>query len=135
MKTVAMSILKVMVAGKKIRIKDCKGLSSFRGLMFDDMKKYNGALIYAASIWMPFVKYELDLLFLDKNYRIVDIHRAVPVTLDLKTWRIYECNKADYCLEVVAGLVKAKKGMVISVLGQENKTTHLWCVNSSLKKA
>ncbi|MCX6819256.1 MAG: DUF192 domain-containing protein [Candidatus Aenigmarchaeota archaeon] len=114
----AMCVINVKIGKKQLRIKDCKGIASVRGLMFDDMKKYDGTLIYANSIWMPFVRHELDLLFLSADFRIVDIKRAVPVTLNLKTWRIYKCNAASYCLELKAGLVRAKKGMVISVLGQ-----------------
>jgi len=108
-----MTTIKVKIGRRELRIKDCKGLSSCRGLMFDDMKKYDGALIYANSIWMPFVRHELDLLFLSVDFRIVDIKRAVPVTTELKTWKVYKCKKAKYCLELKAGLIKAKKGMII----------------------
>ena len=46
----------IKIGKKKLRIKDCKGLSSVKGLMFDEMKGLDGALIYGNSIWMPFVK-------------------------------------------------------------------------------
>ena len=100
----------VGIGNKKIRIRDCKGMVSIAGLSFDDMKKHSGALIYSNNIWMPFVKYELDLLFLDKNYMVIDIQRAVPLSLNPKTWRVYSNSKAKFCLEIKAGLVTAKKG-------------------------
>ncbi len=102
-------------AGRRtLRIKDCKGVSSVKGLMFDQMKGIDGALIYANSIWMPFVK-ELDLFFLDGDFRVVEARRAVPITLDPKTWKIYKNEKAKYCLEVRKGVLRARKGMQIKM--------------------
>ena len=101
----------VRVGNKKIRIKDCSGLKSVSGLILDDMKKHSGALIYSNNIWMPFVKHELDLLFLDGEFRIIDIQKALPLTLNPKTWRVYKNNKAKYCLEIKTGLVRARELM------------------------
>ena len=106
------------IGKKRLRIKDCRGLSSISGLMFNSMKKIDGALIYGANIWMPFVKTDLDLLFLDRSYKIVDVQRAVPATLNTKTWKIYSSKRARYCLELKAGLVRARKGMKLSGLGR-----------------
>ena len=109
-----MPILKVKLGRNKLKIKDCKGLSSIRGLMFDDLKNYKGALIYANNIWMPFVRHDLDLLFLSSDFRIIDIQKAVPMNFNPNTWKTYKCAKARYCLEIKAGLVKAKKGAKVS---------------------
>lgn len=98
-----------------IKIKDCTGLKSIYGLMFHDMKNIDGALIYANSIWMPFVKFNLDLYFLDSEFRIIDIQHAVTLTLSPKTWKVYECKKAKHCLEVKEGLIKKKIGDVIDI--------------------
>jgi len=69
--------------------------------MFDEIKNKDGALIYANSIWMPFVKKPLKLLFLDENMKLIKtVEKAVPMTLNPKTWKIYECRDAKYCLEV-----------------------------------
>ena len=103
----------IKIGRKKLRIKDCKGISSVKGLMFDRMKGLDGALIYANNIWMPFVKHKLDLLFLDKNYRVLSIQKALPITKNPNTWKIYENKKAKYCLEIKSGLVKTRKGMKI----------------------
>lgn len=92
-------IFLIKLNGKTLRIKDCPGFSSVRGLMFDSLKDCDGALIYANSIWMPFVKHALTLFFLDKDFRIIKIQDAIPMTLDPKTWRVYACAKAKYCLE------------------------------------
>ena len=95
-----MRIIKTKLNGRILRIKDCRGFSSVRGLMFNNMKDYDGALIYSNSIWMPFVKFRLTLLFLDKNFRIIKIHDAMPLTPNPKTWKVYSCSEAEYCLEV-----------------------------------
>ena len=107
-----MQLLKIRIGNKIIRVKDCKGLASLRGLMFDSMKGYDGALIYANSIWMPFVKYELDLIFLDKDFRIIGIRNAVPLTFNPDTWRIYKNEKARYCLEIKAGIARNLKALI-----------------------
>lgn len=93
-------IIKIRIGRKILRIKDCKGLSSLWGLMFDNMDKIDGALVYANNIWMPFVKKRLDLLFLDKKFRVIDIQVAVPLTLNPKTWMVYANYRAKYCLEI-----------------------------------
>lgn len=105
----------INIGSKKLRIKDCEGLSSMKGLMFDRMKNIDGALIYGNSIWMPFVRHELDLLFLDKNYKVIDIQKAVPLSPDMITWRVYKSRRAKYCLEIRSGLVKVRKGMKINL--------------------
>ncbi len=103
----------VKLSGKKLKIKDCRGFDSISGLMFNDLKEYKGALIYSNNVWMPFVRHALDLLFLDKNYVVIDIQRAVPLSFNPKTWRIYKNKKAKYCLEIKAGIVAVKKGLKI----------------------
>lgn len=105
----------INAGGKPLRIKDCKGISSVKGLMFNPLKDIDGALIYANSVWMPFVK-ELDLIFLDGNFRVVETKRAVPITLNPKTWKVYKNEKARYCLEVRKGIAKARKGTQIKML-------------------
>jgi uncharacterized membrane protein (UPF0127 family) len=105
----------VKIGNKVLKIKDCKGLASLSGLAFDDMKNHDGALIYANSIWMPFVRHKLDLLFLDRDFRIVDIQKAVPLTINPKTWKSYRCKKAKYCLEIKSGLTKARELTTIHV--------------------
>jgi len=100
--------MKLKISGKMLKIKDCK-LSSARGLMFDDMKDNDGALIYGSSIWMPFVKHELDLLFLNRDFVVLDVQHAKPMKLHPDTWKTYSCKNAKYCLEIKHGVVNVKK--------------------------
>ena len=95
-------IINFKLNSRTFRVKDCKGMSSLRGLMFDSLEDKDGALIYANSIWMPFVKHSLDLFFMDKNFKVVGKQKAVPITLNPKTWKIYKNKKAKYCLEIKA---------------------------------
>lgn len=94
-----MKIISMKVNGKKYRVKDCRGLSSIRGLMFDSKSK--GALIHANSIWTPFCV-PLNLFFLDEKFRVISREKAVPLTLNPKTWQTYSNKKAKYCLEIKA---------------------------------
>ena len=110
-------MLKVKVKNKTFRIKNCRGVKSIRGLMFDSMEDKHGALIYANSIWMPFVKHDLDLLFLDKKLKPVSKKRAVPITFHPRTWKFYKHENAKYCLELKAGLVKGKINRVKIISG------------------
>ena len=94
------------VGDRILKINDCRGIFSLSGLMFDNMNDIDGALIYANNVWMPFVKRKLDLLFLDGNLRVIEIQKAVPITFNPNTWRIYANNNAKYCLEIKTGLIK-----------------------------
>jgi uncharacterized membrane protein (UPF0127 family) len=107
--------MKVKINNKIFEIKDCKGFRSMRGLMFDSLKKRDGALIYANNIWMPFVKHDLDLFFLDKNFCIIEKQRAVPLRWKRKTWKIYKNAEAKYCLEIKAGLTSPRNGTKVKV--------------------
>ncbi len=100
----------VSVDGQKFEVKDCRGLSKYRGLMFDRLKGRDGALLDANSIWMLFTPVELDLIFIDKDKRVVDIQRAVPLTLNPKTWKVYKCPEAKWCLELKKELFKGRVG-------------------------
>lgn len=110
-----MRYINIRINSKTLRIKDCRGLSSVRGLMFDSLSSYDGAIIHGNSIWMPFVKQALQLIFLDKNYKITSVQGAKPLTANPRTWRMYSDSKASYCLEL-AKHAKARKGTRIKIL-------------------
>jgi len=93
-------IIRMEIENKAVKLKDCRGLLSIRGLMFDDVKEYDGALIHGNSVWMPFVRHKLILFFLDENMKVLEKKPAEPMTLDPKTWRIYGNKKAKYCVEI-----------------------------------
>ncbi len=65
------------------------------GMLFD-MRLYNDKPI---SMWMKNTYISLDMLFIDCDYKIVDIHKnAVPHSLDIITSKA----KACYVLEINA---------------------------------
>lgn len=94
-------IIRMKIEGRPVKLKDCKGLSSIRGLMFDNIKEYDGALIYGNSVWMPFIRHRLILFFLDKNMKVLEKKSAEPMTLNPKTWRTYGNKRAKYCAEIL----------------------------------
>lgn len=86
--------------GNRYLIKDCTGLRSIKGLMFDSMKNTDGAMIYGSSIWMPFVRQPLQLIFLDRNDAVLKVMNAIPMTYHPKTWKFYTCIHASRCIEM-----------------------------------
>lgn len=94
------------IGNKILRIKDCHNIHSLYGLMFDKMNGIDGAFIYANNVWLPFVKEKLDLFFIDKKLRIIDVQKAVPLTFNPKSWKVHMNRKANYCLEIRSGLIK-----------------------------
>ena len=56
------------------------------------------------SIWMPNMKFPIDIVYIDKSKRIVDIkHEAKPISVNPRTWRIFiPSGKAKYILEIPA---------------------------------
>ena len=54
------------------------------------------------KIWMLFVFYPLDLIFINKNKTVVNIIKNTrPITLNPKTWKLYNSrNKFKYLLEL-----------------------------------
>ncbi len=107
-----MPILKIKAGKRILKIKDCRGLSSVRGLMFDSLIDKNGALIHGNNIWMPFCK-PLDLYFLDENFVVIEKQVAAPLTLNPKTWKSYSNRDAKYCLEVKKDRASIKKGQKV----------------------
>ncbi len=104
-----MRFLTVKIGKSLLKVKDCRGIASLWGLMFDDMKNHDGALLYGHSIWMPFIKRKLKLIFVDMRHKVVGVTNAVPISLDWKTWKIYFSFKAMYCIETKRN-IKVKIG-------------------------
>ncbi|MBI2547129.1 MAG: DUF192 domain-containing protein [Candidatus Aenigmarchaeota archaeon] len=94
-----MKFLKIKARNKTLKVKDCRGLRSITGLMFDPMRNHDGALIYGNCLWMPFVKQNLKLVFLDAEFKVVNIQSSVPLSTDSRSWKIYSSPNANYCLE------------------------------------
>ena len=79
-------------------------LALTRGLMF----KNTGNMLLEFpinarhGIWMLFMRYPLDLMFIDKQKKITEIKKNIPpLTLNPRTWKIYHPGKkAKYILEL-----------------------------------
>jgi hypothetical protein len=76
------------------------------GLMF--RKGENALLEFRKEgkygIWMLFMRYPLDLIFLDKNKKVIEIIKNVPpISFNPKTWKTYyPKKKCKYVLELDA---------------------------------
>jgi uncharacterized membrane protein (UPF0127 family) len=54
------------------------------------------------SIWMPFMKFPIDIVFYDKDGKFINIARgAKPISMNPETWKIYKPEKpCKYILEM-----------------------------------
>ncbi|MBW6451780.1 MAG: DUF192 domain-containing protein [DPANN group archaeon] len=90
------------------------------GLMFRKsgrmLFKFNREGSY--GIWMPFMHMSLDLIFIDKDKKIVDIKEDVkPITIFLKNLKIYyPQKKSKYILEIEKGLSNTKNLEIDDIL-------------------
>jgi uncharacterized membrane protein (UPF0127 family) len=95
-----------------------------RGLMLRGSLPRNSALMMIFGkpgkhgIWMPLMRFSIDIVFLDSRKRVVGLHERVrPVSFRKKTWRVYYPEKpAKYVIELPAGMVKRKGIVARSVL-------------------
>ena len=59
------------------------------------------------SFWMKDMKFSLDMIFLDSNYKIIDINENAQPCPSIKNCPIYIAkNPGKYVLEIDAGLAK-----------------------------
>ena len=96
--------------GKKIIMKNTKLANNtwerMKGLMFEDKKKFNYALVFdfpseskiGTSLHMLFVFFPIDVLFLDKNKIVVD-----KTTLEPFTPNYTPKSAAKYVIELPKG--------------------------------
>ncbi|MCK4429243.1 MAG: DUF192 domain-containing protein [Candidatus Aenigmarchaeota archaeon] len=90
------------------------------GLMF--RKEGNAIMEFGregkCGIWMLFMRYSLNLIFLDKNKKVVDlIEKVPPLGFNPKTWKIYyPKKKCKYVLELDARKrIQIKKNSKLSI--------------------
>lgn len=102
-----MITIKNKTKNKNIEVMHAKSpLALTKGLMFK--KKGNMLLEFPLSarhsIWMLFMRYPLDLIYIDKQKKITQIKKNIPpITLNPKTWKTYHPKeKAKYVLEMQA---------------------------------
>lgn len=41
------------------------------------------------EFWMLSMHYSIKIVFIDKNKKVIDVQKAVPLSLNTKTWKIY----------------------------------------------
>jgi uncharacterized membrane protein (UPF0127 family) len=86
--------------------------SKIIGLMFKKRGKILMKFLFSKrySIWMPFMKYSIDIAFIDKDKCIVDIKTNVlPISFNINTWKLYKSKKkCKYILEVENGVLERK---------------------------
>ncbi len=85
----------------------------FRGLMLRRRFKRGKALLFKFpkpgrySVHMFFVRFPIDLIYLDSNFTVVEIRKR------LKPWRIYRPKRiANYLIEIPAGQVSCTRTRV-----------------------
>tara|TARA_B100001059_G_scaffold140090_1_gene140238 strand:- start:221 stop:676 length:456 start_codon:yes stop_codon:yes gene_type:complete len=86
-----------------------KKIDRDKGLMFRKNLKLDKGMLFIfpneskVSMWMKNTLISLDIIFISKNYKIVDIiNNAKAMSKDILTSKV----KAKYALEINAGLVK-----------------------------
>ena len=86
-----------------------KKIDRDKGLMFRKNLKLDKGMLFIfpneskVSMWMKNTLVPLDIIFISKNYKIVDIiNNAKAMSKDILTSKV----KAKYALEINAGLVK-----------------------------
>ena len=91
-----------------------------RGLMLRKKLPCNSCLLMIFfkpgkhGIWMPLMRFPIDIVFLDSHKRVVGLHERVrPVSFRRRTWKVYYPEKpAKYAIELPAGQIK-RKGIAI----------------------
>lgn len=88
-------------------------ISKAIGLMFRRKGKIMMKFSFESrqGIWMMFMRFPIDIAFIDSDKCIVDIkHDVKPISMNPKSWKIYTpCRKCKYVLEVEAGHLNEKK--------------------------
>jgi uncharacterized membrane protein (UPF0127 family) len=99
-----------MSASMKIRLKKStieadvadNFMKRVMGLSLSEKKNMFFSMPYESkwSLWMFTVKYPIRMIFIDKDKKVVDIQKGVPITHDPETWKTYTPEKpCKYILE------------------------------------
>src|SRR3989338_10304329 len=99
-------------------IKKAVGLMGRSGLRNSEAMLFSFPFEYQWSFWMFGMRFPLDVLFIDKNRKIVYIKRnAKPFSFSPKTWKtIKPAKKFKYAIEINAGEAKNKRIKIGDVL-------------------
>jgi len=104
------------VVAEKVEVAESFG-SKTLGLMFRKQLPRNSCMLMIFEkpgehgIWMPLMRFPIDIVFLDSRKRVVGLHeRARPMSFRKSTWRVYYPDKpAKYVIELPAGEIKRKR--------------------------
>lgn len=91
--------MKLKNATKKFSV-ECETAKSFLkhglGLAFSGKRRNMLFLMRSKrrwEFWMLGMRYELKIIFIDKNKKVAEIQKAAPLSLNPKTWKIYKPKK------------------------------------------
>jgi len=95
-----------------------------KGLMLRGALEKNSGLLMdfesekKPGIWMPLMKFPLDLIFISADKKVVDAKENVrPISFDFRTWRIYvPKEKCRWVLELNAGKISETKTNIGDVI-------------------
>ena len=78
-----------------------KELAKGCGLLMDFSSEGEGM----HSIWMPFMRFPIDIVFISADKRVTDVfHDVPPIGLRLRTWKVYAPSApVKWILELPAG--------------------------------
>lgn len=83
-------------------------ISQTKGLSFSEKKNilFKFPMSYYWSFWMFGVPYNIDIAFIDESKRVFQIEKAVPLTLNPRSWRAYKPKKpCKFVLETTQNIV------------------------------
>ncbi len=108
----------IKIRGKNLKADHASTLwKKAKGLSFTDTKKnmlFTFPYSHKWSFWMLGTRFHLQIIFIDKNRRVVDIQNAIPMKWHPNSWRIYRPRKScKYVLEVHRP-IKIRIGDVVS---------------------
>lgn len=99
-------------------------LRKARGLMFRESLPTDHGMLFSfpcgtrSSMWMLCMRFPIDILFLDRNKRVIHVTEgAPPLGLSWRSWRLYSSpSPAYYVLEIPAGKSRESNTKVGDVL-------------------
>lgn len=117
------NLTKDKILVKRLEIAESVGKKT-KGLMFRKELASDSGLLMVFNyerrheIWMFGMRFPIDIVFIDRDKRIVDIkHSVKPMGKNPKTWRVYRSKQnCRYVLEVNSDLVKKTKTEIGDVL-------------------
>jgi len=83
-------------------------ISQTKGLSFSKEKNilFTFPVNYYWSFWMFGVPYNINIVFIDESKKVFQIEKAVPITLNPRSWRTYKPKKScKFVLETTHDIV------------------------------